>query len=316
MRNLFIAMPLALVVGLGAVEAGFSQDLAKEALATFPPGTLRVEFSRPSRLRTLPNYEGLRQRYVGPRLRALEEAFAQLGVREGDIDEVMLAWRPGASMIELAGFVVGRFTAQSIAERAGAGGIATATVGNQPAFCLSTGGASSCLVVLRDSLGLFGPEAALSEMLAVREGSAPGLATDERFARLVGEAPAQAPIWGVAVGDAVADFFRAWLPAQGEIQLDWGKAFQSVEALVYSVNTAADVRLDVKLDCTNDQSAESTRQVFEGLRIVQQMAWQSMNPGKANPFQGLEITRDRSRLSLKMATSYADLQAFNPTGGL
>jgi hypothetical protein len=316
MRNLFLAMNLLLAVGLGAAEGGFAQDLAKQALATFPPGTLRVEFSRPAKLRTLPNYEGLRQRYIGPRLRALEESFAQLGVRESDIDEVMLAWRPGASAVELSGLVVGRFTAQSIATRAGAGGIATATVGNLPAFCLGSGGVSSCLVVLRDSLGLFGSEAALAEMLSVREGGAPGLAANERFSRLVGEAPAQAPIWGVAVGDAVPDFFRAWLPSQGEIQLDWAKAFQSVEALVYSVDTAADVRLDVKLDCTNDQSAESTRQVFEGLRMIQQMAWQSMNPGKPNPFQGLEIARDRSRLSLKMATSYADLQAFNPTGGL
>ncbi|MCI0422630.1 MAG: hypothetical protein L0312_25995, partial [Acidobacteria bacterium] len=123
------------------------------------------------------------------------------------------------------------------------------------------------------------------------------------------------PIWGVAVGIAVADFFRAWLPAQGNIQLDWGKAFQPVEALVYSVDVAENVRLSAKLDCTNDQSAESTRQIFEGLRIVQQMAWQTTNPGRPNPFQSLEIARDGSHLSLKMASSIADLQGFAPAAG-
>jgi hypothetical protein len=73
--------------------------------------------------------------------------------------------------------------------------------------------------------------------------------------------------------------------------------------------------LDVKMDCTNDQSAESARQVFEGLRMFQEMAWQNTNPGKPNPFRGVEIARDGRRLSLRMTTSYADLQGFSPTGG-
>ena len=316
MKKVLAAISLVVAAGWASAGAGSAQEMAKEALASLPPGTIRLESASPARLRTLPNYAALRQQYVGPRLRALEESFVRLGVRESDINEVVLGWRPGASTMELAGFVSGRFTAKSIAERAGAEGIASTTVGNLPAFCLGTGGVHSCLVVLRDSLGMFGSEAALGEMLLVREGNAPNLSTDERFARLMGEAATQAPIWGVAVDAAVPDFFRAWMPSQGNIQLDWAKAFQSVEALVYSVETVDSVRLDVKLDCTNDQSAENTRQVFEGLRMVQQMAWQGMNPGKPNPFQSLEIARDRSRLSLKMTTSYADLQSLNPTGGM
>ncbi len=308
---------LSVVAGLWMVLAapGFAQDLAKEGLATFAPGTIRVEYFRPSSLRSLPNYAALRQRYVGERVRALEGSFAQLGVREGDVDEVMLAWRPGASKMEMEGLVVGRFTAESVTDAATANNVTITQVGGLPGYCLGTSDATACFVVLQDSLGIFGSEEALAAMVDAREGRAPGLNTDARFAALVREAQVQAPIWGVGTGEAVPDFFRAWLPAQGNIQLDWAKAFQPVEALVYSVDTVENVRLDVKLDCTNDQSAESTRQIFEGLRMVQQMAWQNMNPGKPNPFQSLELARNGRRLSLKMTTSYADLQAFGTTGG-
>ena len=314
MKSILKLCCLSLVAGLAFAGRGSAQGLPKEALSTFPSDTIRVEYANTSKLRTLPNYDSLRQKFVGPRLRELEESFSSLGVRESDINEVILGWRPGASVMELSGLVTGRFTARQIADRAAANNVATMAVGNSQAYCAGSGAAASCLVVLRDSLGVFGPETALAQMLEVRDGSTVGLSSDSRLAQFLGESAAQSPIWGVAVGVAVPDFFRAWLP-QGNIQLDWTKAFQPVESLVYSVDTAENVKLDVKMDCTSDQSAESTRQIFEGLRMVQQMAWQNTNPGRANPFQTLEIVRDGRRLSLKMTSSFDDLQGFSPVGG-
>ena len=107
--------------------AAQGQDLVKESLASFSPQTVRVEYSRLTKLRSLPNYQNLRQRFVGPRLRAMEESFAKLGVQEGDIDEIVLGWRPGSSMMELEGMVVGRFTAKGVSDRASAAGISLAT---------------------------------------------------------------------------------------------------------------------------------------------------------------------------------------------
>jgi hypothetical protein len=305
---------LALVLTLWMAGQGQAEGLAKEALASFSSDTIRVEYASAAKLRSLPNYEELRQKFVGPRLRDLEKSFAGLGVGEREIDEIILGWRPGDSMMELSGLVAGRFTARQISERAGAEGITSSAVGNSQAYCAGAGATASCLVVLRDGLGLFGPERALNQMLDVRDGSAVGLAADSRFAQFMNEPGAASPIWGVAVGVAIPDFFRAWLP-QGNIQLDWAKAFQQVEALTYSVDTSSNVRLDVRMDCTGDQAAENTRQIFEGLRMVQQMAWQATNPGRANPFQGLEIARDGRRLSLRMSSSFADLQGFSPVGG-
>jgi hypothetical protein len=293
---------------------GQAQGLAKEALASFASDTIRIECASPAKLRSLPNYEELRQKFVGPRLRDLEQSFAGLGVGERDLDEIILGWRPGESMMELSGLVAGRFTARQIAARATSGDVTTPAVRNSQAYCVGAGMAASCLVVLRDGLGLFGPERALNQMLEVRDGSAVGLGADSRFAQFVNEPGAASPIWGVAVGMAIPDFFRAWLP-QGNIQLDWAKAFQNVEALTYYVDTSSNVRLDVRMDCTGDQAAESTRQIFEGLRMVQQMAWQNTNPGRPNPMQSLEITRDGRRLLLRMTSSFADLQGFSPAAG-
>ena len=70
-----------------------AQDLVKEALSGFPTQTIRLEFSSPAKLRSLPNYASLRQRYVGPKLRKLIDALGQLGVREDDISGLVLGWQ-------------------------------------------------------------------------------------------------------------------------------------------------------------------------------------------------------------------------------
>jgi hypothetical protein len=314
MKTLFSRLMIGLLAIFGLSALAEAQELVKESLASFPPQTIRLEYLRPSQLRTLPNYASLRQRYVGARLRSMEQSFEKLGVKESDVDELVLGWRPGSKAMELEGYVAGRFTAQSIADRAGSAGVAASDVGGLPAYCLGTEPMATCLVVLKDSLGVFGSLESLNAIMATREQQAPSISTDERFSKLVGEAQTQAPIWGVAVGEAVPDWFRAWLPSQGNLQMDWAKAFRSVEALVYSVDTADKVRLDVKLDCTDDQSAENTRQVFEGLKMFQQMAWQNLNPNRPNPFETVEIARDGKRISLKMTTNYNDLEGAGAPG--
>jgi len=299
---------LLMIAALVLPGAARAQDFVQEALASFPVQTIRAEYSNPAKLRTLPNYANLRQRYVGPRLRALEESFSQLGVQESDINELVLGWQSGAGNMELGGLVAGRFSSQAIAERALAQGISPETVGELPAYCLGSGMARACVAVLRDSLGAFGTAELLGTMLDAREGRAPSITSDERFMKLVSEARGQAPIWGVAVREAVSDWFKAWLPARQNLQMDWASAFQSVEALAYSVDAGEKVSLDVKLDCTTPEAATSTRQVLEGLRLFQQLAWQNLNPNRPNPFEAVELSQSDRRVLLKLATGYADLE--------
>ena len=285
-----------------------AQDLVKEALNGFPVQTIRLEFSNPAKLRGLPNYSSLRQRYIGPKLRKLVDALGQLGIREEDISSLVLGWQPGSAEMALYGFATGNFSASAITESAQQRNMTPTPIAGKQAYCLEAGLAGTCVVVLQDSLGAFGSLTALTAMLEARAGQTPSVSSDSRIASLVESANKDAPIWGVAVGPAVADWFRGWMPNQGSVKLDWAKVFGDVNSLTYSVAAADNVTLGLKMDCKSSESAASLRQVLEGLKLVQQMAWDSQNPGKTNPYQAMNVAMEGNSVSLNLTTGYAELE--------
>jgi hypothetical protein len=314
-------MKLTCLLGLLAVVLvvlpgpALAQDLVKEALSGFPTETIRLEFSNPTKLRALPNYASLRQRYLGPRLRKLVDALAQLGIREEDISGLVMGWQPGKTEMGLYGFATGSFSVQAITQSAEERNITPTTVAGKQAYCLEAGLAGSCVVVLQDSLGAFGSLAALTSMLEAHEGQTPSISSDTRMATLVENADKEAPIWGVAVGPAVGDWFRGWMPNQGSVKLDWAKVFADVNSLTYTVAAADNITLGLKMDCKSADSAASLRQVLEGLKLVQQMAWDSQNPGKPNPYQAMDVAMQGSQVSLNLTTGYAELELVSGTVG-
>ena len=314
-------MKLTCLLGMLAVTlvalpgAAPAQDLAKEALSGFPTTTIRLEFSNPAKLRSLPNYASLRQRYIGPRLKKLVDELGQLGIREEDISGLVLGWQPGSAEMGLYGFATGNFSAQAITQSAEQRNMAATPVAGKPAYCLEAGLAGTCVVVLQDSLGAFGSLTALTSMLEAREGQLPSLNSDSRFPRLVAGANKDAPIWGVAVGPAVADWFKGWMPNQGNIKLDWTKVFADVNSLAYSVAAGDNVTLGLKMDCKSSDSSASLLQVLEGLKLVQQIAWDSQNPGKPNPYKSMDVGRDGNQVSLSLTTGYSELELASGAAG-
>ncbi len=97
-----------------------AQDIVKEALASFPPQTIRVEYSRPAKLRELPNYQSLRTRYAAESLRSLETSLSKLGVEERSIDELVLGWQASGTGMTLEGLAAGHFNPGDMARRAAA----------------------------------------------------------------------------------------------------------------------------------------------------------------------------------------------------
>lgn len=292
-----------------------AQDLVKEALSGFPAQTVRLEFSSPAKLRALPNYANLRQRYVGPGLRKLVDALGQLGIHEEDISTLVLGWQPGSAAMALYGFAAGRFNARAIAENAAQRNMAPTPVAGKQAYCLEAGLAGTCVVVLQDSLGVFGSLTALTSIMEALDDQGPSLSSDNRMSSLVAGANKDAPIWGVAVGPAVPDLFRAWMPNQGSIKLDWGQVFGGVDSLTYSVVAADNVTLSLKMDCKTPESGASLRQVLEGLKLAQQFAWDSQNPGKPNPYQGMDVGLSNNQVSLTVTTGYPELDLASGAAG-
>jgi hypothetical protein len=284
------------------------QDVVREALGSFPPQTIRLEYSRPAKLRELPDYQSLRTRYAGEGLRSLEASLSKLGIEEENIDELVLGWQVGETGLTLEGLAAGHFNPGDIARRASVQKLAPTAASDLNAYCFGEEPTSTCVVVFDQTRGAFGPLKALTALVEARQGTGPSVGSDSRFTALVNDAQSDAPIWGVAIGQAVADWFKGWMPAQQEVELDWSKAFQAVESLSYSVETADKARLKMKLDCTTAQDASNLRQIFSGLKMFQQLAWQNKNPGRPNPFESLVIdARDRDVL-LTLTTAYTALE--------
>jgi hypothetical protein len=291
-----------------------AQSLVQEALSSFPRETIRIEYSHPSVLRSLADYSALRQRYEGPRLQELEESFSKLGIQESDVDELVLGWQAADQQWVFYGLTSGRFSAQSMADRASAQGVAPVKIGEHTAYCVGPEEKANCVVLLGDSMGAFGSQASLRAILDVRSGGAHSLGSDNAFSKLVSEAETKRPIWGVAVGPAVPDWFRGWMPNQSDLKLDWAQAFKPVDVLTYSVDAGETVRLNVQMDCTTNADAASLRQVFDGLKLFQQLSWQNQNPGRPNPFKNLEIQANDKRVSIELDTPYADIMTSVPQG--
>ncbi len=297
-----------LVFGLWALPGALcAQDLVKEALAGFPPDTIRMEYSSPVKLRKISNYESLRQRYQGPRLQKLESALGQLGIREGDVDELILGWQTGSTEMNLYGVASGHFDPQAIAQAAQNRAMPPTPIGNQQAFCLQGGLEGTCITALSNSLGAFGSLSALTALLEARAGQRPGLGSNPKMAALIDQANKDAPIWGVATGPAVGDWFKNSMPSQKDIKLDWSKVFQDVESLSYAVNAADKVTVEVNMNCATAEAATSLRQILEGLKLAQQLAWQSQNPNRPNPFDATQLDLKGNQILLKLTTDYSDL---------
>lgn len=304
-RNLLSFLTVAALVGIPQI--GASQDFVTTALSGIPTDTLRVEYASPSKLRKLPNFQNLRGKFLGPRLQQLEGALDQIGIHEDDIDELVTGWKPGDKAMDLYGYASGHFDKAAVANRAATDNLTPTPISGQQAYCLTAGVAGTCVVILENSLGVFGPLASLTDLLDVHAGQSPNVTADSRFAGLLRDVNKDAPIWGIAVGGAVADWFGGWLSAQNNLKLDWGQVFQKVDSLTYAIDTAENVNLDLKLNCTTAADAATLRQVLDGLKMAQQLTWSAQNPGRPNPYTSMDVEAHDQQIGMKITMAYSEL---------
>jgi hypothetical protein len=299
-----------LAAGVVFAPAGArAQGLVEEALKSFPATTLRIEYSNISTLRELPNYDQLHQRYLGPRLRDLEASLGKLGIAESDINEMVMGWE-NQSQWEFYGLVSGNFDPSNIASQAAAQGITARPVNGKQVFCFASDQSQTCAAALDSSLGVFGTFGSVKKVLTTRAGGTASLEKQASFTKLVQDEEGQdAPIWGVAVGQAVPDWFKSWMPNQGNLKLDWQQAFNSVETLTYSVKPEDQVDLEVRLNCTDSKAASSLGQILQGVKMFQQISWQQQNPNRPNPFQNLQVETDDRQIKLSLTADYQSLES-------
>lgn len=307
-RRLAISMGMAacgiLVIGTN----GHAQQVVQDALAVLPADAVRFEYSNPSKLRSLPKYSELRDRYLGRELKVLESSLAELGVREEDVEELVLSWEPaGSGTAQMDGLATGRFDERALASNAKVKGIAGTAVGNMTAYCFGGDSGPLCVMAVKGSEGAFGTLDVLKKMADVQAAQAPALSTNARFVKLVDEGRVDTPIWGVAIGPAVGDWFQGWLPAQNQAQLNWNQTFQGVDALTYSVNPSNRLKLEANFECGSDSAATNLQTLLLGMKAFEQMAWQSQYPNRPNPYAGLQLDSGGRRVRVTLTADYDQL---------
>lgn len=314
MRKMILAV-LAVAVMAGVPRASRAEDFISTALAGLPTQTLRIESSSPEQLRKLANYKTLREKFIGQRLQQLEQTLAQIGVHEGDVNQLMIAWKPGDKEMDLYGYASGRFNKSGVGAKAAAEGLTPTPISDQQAYCLTAGVAGTCVVILDNTLGAFGPLSTLTELLDAHAGTAPGLNTDPRFTALLEDVNKDAPIWGIALGGAVADWFGAWLSSQqNTLNLDWSKVFEKVDSLTYSIDVASNVNLNVKMNCQTAQDAMTLRQVMDGLKMAQQLTWEQQNPSQPNPYSSMNVDVKDKQINLVVTMPFSQLTLASGVG--
>lgn len=306
MRGIVLFL-IALTTAVAIPRYGAAADFVSTAMSGMPTQTMRVEYSSPSALRKIPNYQGLRGKFLGPRLQQLEASLDQVGISEDAIDELMIGWKPGDKEMDLYGYASGHFNKTDIAHRAAAQSLTPTPIGDQTAYCLSAGVNGTCILVFDNTLGAFGPLTALSNLLDVHEGNAPSLNTEPQFTSLLADVDQSTPIWGIAVGGAVADWFGGWLSSQNTVKLDWGQVFGKVDSMVYTIDAADHVNLNLKLNCQTAQDAATLRQVLDGLKVAQQLTWANQNPGHPNPYTAMNVEVHDRQIGVQVAMNYSEL---------
>lgn len=306
-----------------------AQELSNETVISFPPETVHIEFIRLSKLRELPSYASLREKYTGERLASLQTSLAELGIRDADIDQIVLAWQPigeaaGAtgeaapvSPLDLdqdggviqnrwptlfGGMAAGRFDWKAIAKNAAEKSIPSIVVDESKAFCVR-GKSPACVVSLQDSLGAFGSQKSLNDILDARRGRGSNLISSPRLVKLLQDIPRNASIWGIAIGPGIADWFQGWDLSRGAAQLDWKGLFKPVKTLQYSVEIGDKIQLMVKLQCTTSEAAANLTQAFRGMQILQGWMWKKQNPDRPNPVKAMEINSSSDQIVVTITTA-------------
>jgi len=301
-----------MVLGLAILAAGraaSAQELVKEGLASFPPDTIRLEYSNVAKLRALPDYATLHKRYLAPSLRTLETQLASLGIQESDINEVVLAWQLAGDGMSFEGLASGRLDPQAMARQAATQSITTLPAGSATAYCFGTTDTAPCVAPLGGSLGAFGTLDKLRALVGARSGQTANLRSNDAFTSLVERQGWDAPIWGVAVGPAIEDWFKVSMPVQKNLPVDLASVFRDVQSLTYMVVPADKVRVKMDLNCTTAAAAGTLRQQFDALRLFQKVAWQRQYPSVPNPFDGLTVSANDTTMTLSMSTPYSAIEA-------
>ncbi len=287
-----------------------ADDFVREALGRFPRATAHLEICDLARMRSLPAYAMLRQRFMSEDMLQLAASLERLGVREEDVDRLALGSGPGSGQkgLELYGMAQGRFDLPRIVGGAQVLGIEPLRVNGYSLYCFGGAPSSPCITILDQTRGVFGSRDMVDFMLYATEGT-DSLGTDPMVSARAARAPTDATIWGIATGPAVAEWVRVVMPMPAEGQDSLAPVLSSVVSIYYEVRAGQKVTLTADLTCTSADNAARLRQTLDAVRLLQQVAWRTLHPDAANPYEQLTVKAQGAQVLVNATIDYAALGA-------
>ncbi len=280
------------------------QQLAREALASFPADTQQVAYSNLAQLRASPDYPRIRERILNRQLRYFQDFLRTLQIDpERDVDEVMLGWRGLTSgAAGFFGMAAGHFQPEQVREYFARSKLPHRQYAGSNLYAFGSGEDPNDLYFAfpDSSLAAFGRLADLKALLDVRSGSASPLDANATFVGWESEVEGTAPQWGVMSGKAAANAAAPWFTSGKSLPADLSSFLSPIQAILYRVEWGGGFASHLAILCRDAQSASALAQLLNLLQSAPQPPAEG-GSRTLSILQGVEARRDGSRLDLSVS---------------
>jgi len=287
------------------------QQLAREALSSFPADTHQVAYTNLAQLRSSPDYPQIRERLLNRQLRYFQDFLRSMAIDpDKDVDEVIFGWRGQPSdTTGLFGMAQGRFQPEQIRQYFIRSQLPSRQYAGFDLYAFGSGEdpADLFFTFLDSSLAAFGRLHDLKALLDVRSRTANALETNSSFVGWEAELEDTSPQWGILSGQAAANLAAPWLAGGRKLNVDLSAFMKPVQAVLYRVEWENGFSSHLAIVCKNPESASALATLLNLLRSAQQQGTADSGAAVASILQGVEAHQNGSRLELSASGLVAAL---------
>lgn len=308
-RLLLLFLPCAILVPLLTPSAQ-AQTLADTTLALYPPEAGEIAYADLHTLRQSPHYKVLHDSYLPPRLRQLESQALSLGI-DFEAQAQQLSWAYVVSPsggIELLSVAEGNFAPSTVAERAAAMKLQTATVAGHLVIGMGQNEAGQGFAATFPDAGklVFGTRDLVEGLLNRVSSGAPGFLQNQTLSSLLSEANGRNSIWSVMDQRFAALEIRSIAPdAAGRPEVQ--TMLNNLRAAIARATLGNDLSSNASFLCTDANQAALLAAVAQAGFALYATSEANQNPDMAAALRAAVVQQAGDRVELKLSLTQSQV---------
>lgn len=263
-----------------------------EAGLVMPAQTQALEYENLAALRNLRDYAALRQQFAGMVLGNAQRAVADLGIQEGQVDEIVL----GSTPEDVYTLFAGNFSGSATANDALRKNISRVEVDGTTMLCPRAG---SCVLFLEDSVAAVGTAKQLLMMLEARQGIRPSLASNRDLVDLITATDRRAPVRGAALDSQLNNVIANAFSGTAAKAIPWASYSTLIDKFSYSVRFDTKAHVTARVECKAGIQAALLRQMLGALSAAE-FAVKAAEDEANRPFENVRLSLSDRIVELKM----------------